>query len=201
MLSDEKIANLIGDFDWEPLRRVHNAAHDAVIGAWVYWWLNGNPKDGLVWNPGVQARFHGKRRTADILFIKDHRIVGAAEIENSPKNLIKKIKSLSLYERCKTLNSFLRFAVLSTFVFLDEKGQPEQRSKANRHRLRCVQNAIGVAKENSKQSNLLWAVYVLKWLRDPEEKLHGIRGYDYSCGAAGYCMFKRGRVVKEASPL
>lgn len=37
------LCSLLNKFGYRPLRRVHNAAHDAIIGSWTDWGLKNEP--------------------------------------------------------------------------------------------------------------------------------------------------------------
>lgn len=196
-ISDKEILRLIERFGRDSisggfLGRVHGGAHDAVIGAWIHWWIRNVP-ESLVLNPGAAAVYRKERRYTDILFAERGKLIGAAEIENSEKHarLLSKVRSLRKYEKVKKFSRDLRFLLLCAFIFTDEKGEPEKNLRTTN-----VEATIGHVREASAKSNILWVAYVLKWVKQNHEDFVTLskraQGYRYLCQAADWHVFKNG---------
>ncbi len=102
-----KITKMIKDFDLNYNRVTkcyYGKCHEALIGEWINWWLENSEKSHKrrIINPAMQASYYGKYY-GDLLFCerdnrsKSYKCVGVAEIENTMKHYLSKLKSLNAY--------------------------------------------------------------------------------------------------------
>jgi hypothetical protein len=225
MSESTKIVTALKKFDYGSLNKtVYGKAHDTIIGEWVKWWICETAKRGhihCVVNPAIQASYWGKTYCADLLLAehiqsKDKsldeddgekrefvRVVGVAEIENdrSEKKIKHRINSLEAYEKSRDRTRRkkfpdLRFGILSTFAYPEEKEE--------------IEFALSYMREKSLNSKMLWILYVLskKEVDEHKEFFFKVSGcaIDKSrlsfyycktfCGTPKWFVFRKGRLMR-----
>jgi len=104
-------------FDWKKLTNVRGAAHDAIIGAWIDWWISIDARKHMVLNPPHKVN----RRIADIMFLRGdeyvYDVVGIAEVENSPKKWMAKIRTLEAYRKRYSHLKCMKFLLLCVTTY------------------------------------------------------------------------------------
>ena len=117
------LTKMLRQFDYKRLRKIRGGAHGGKIGEWVRWWINARPSRRMVITPAPMVSWKDKSFLADILFLQKprkteiYKILGVAEIENSFRKAVRKLKSLRAYEQNESQYPDLKFVLLCLSLF------------------------------------------------------------------------------------
>lgn len=149
--------------------------HTLLIGEWVRWWLEHSDfadKDSLatIEEPATQDT------RADLGFAvkgkEGYRVIGVAEVENTPKKCSVKIKNLREYESHSLYKDDLQFVLLSATL----------NQKKTRDRI------IDEMRKSSKDSKILWVLFIFRTMMvDKVSRISKIKG------APAIHVFKAGK--------
>jgi len=195
-------------FGWNP--------HDAIIGEWIRWWLVdsklGERRKRRVINSAIAIRFGGKTVISDLLFAEQarinsdlYKILGVAEVENSQKGFLRKLKNLSLYEESGKKEEERKFPDLK-FALLCIKVSVSKDSTFRN--IDLIKELNSKMQEFSKNSGMYWILYMLKftWIEEdsPFRVRNYVRGYDefwysYSFYGSDFYVYYGGEIRKRAT--
>jgi len=169
-------------FDWKKLAKVRGAAHDAIVGAWIDWWINIDVNKHMVLNP--PHKVDGKM--ADIMFLRRdeeyfYDPIGVAEVENNPEKWMEKIETLKDYWKIYSSQKRMLFLLLCVTT----NPQYEERFEELMEHIKAI----------SKTMEITWVLYRLDvggWKND----IHAIVREDEMVWFYNYIMKGKAYMIK-----
>ena len=161
--------------------------HSAIIGEWIRWWLRDSRlrerKMRRIINPAIAITYRKKRVIADLLFAEQARrdsdffkVLGVAEVENNSSEFLKKLRHLSFYEQIDTEREDRKFPDLK-FSLLCCKTTRKRVDEEVMTEADLIEKLVKDSKMYSRNSELYWILYLLKYTRVEADYSFRVRDY------------------------
>lgn len=216
----QSIDKMIGNFK---IKRLCNTIfgfkpHDAIIGEWIKWWLDdssvGTKKKRRIINPAIGMEKYGKKLTfADILFAEEtqtgfgyFKIVGVAEVENSERFFLRKLKNLSYYEQIGVRKDARKFPDLQFALLCVRASARYQDGNIILSNDDLIKNLKRRMRQYSRKSRMCWVLYLLRFMKHEDDSyMFDVRNYvpdferfwyNYTFCGSEYFIYYKGKLKR-----